>query len=112
MGEGKALGEFMGKFCALLVVVVCPFIVSVSPPCRVVDGMNTEGSPLIDDVDVGVFVFGLELPLNTGEGEELDCSSGGGVGGGDTGGVGAGVGVGPGVVGLFPGAAGLGVGVD
>jgi hypothetical protein len=112
VGEGEAPGELMREFCALLVVVVCPFMVSVSPPCRVVDGMNIEGSPLIDDVEVGVFVFGLELPLNTGQGEELDCFSGCGVGGGDTGGVGAGVGVGPGVVGMFPGAAGLGVGVD
>jgi hypothetical protein len=44
--------------------------------------MYIDGSPLTDDVEVGVFVFGLESPLKTGEGEELEWSWGCGVGGG------------------------------
>lgn len=111
LGEGATPGELMGEFCAFLFVVVCPFTVSVRPPYRVVGGMCIEGSPLIDDVEAGVFIFGLELRIKAGEGEELDWSCSCGVVGGDAGRVRTGVGVGPGLVGLFPEAAGLGLDV-
>jgi hypothetical protein len=106
--SGDAICVLASKFSTLLAVTVSSFTIRIGLEDRLVGGMYTEGSPPVDD-DVEAEGIGLGPGLALKIGEELasfcDC------GVGEVGGVCTAVAVGPFVVGLFPGAAGLGGGV-